>query len=32
VRDYKARCIARPAFRKALADQLALYPAAEAAA
>jgi glutathione S-transferase len=32
VRDYKARCIARPAFRKALADQLALYTPAEAAA
>jgi glutathione S-transferase len=32
VRDYKARCTARPAFRKALADQLALYTPAEAAA
>jgi glutathione S-transferase len=32
VRDYKARCTTRPAFRKALADQLALYTPAEAAA
>jgi glutathione S-transferase len=30
--DYRERCMARPAFRKALADQTALYAVEPAAA